>query len=295
MAKIPMCLLFGLLALPAGLVAQTRASAVPDRERVEAGDTFALRVLVSGVRVAPLRVNFAAWQNFFPADNILARSEWSRSGAQWVQQFTLIALDSATLDLPPLTVNLHLGDTVRTNPLQLRISAPRASSDLSDMDDIRDIRREPAAWYDHWAVFAGSSFVLLLAAWYLYRKRRRAKPAPVAIALAPPPPSARELALEKLQVLEKEKPWQKGRLLEYYSALSLIVRAYLEHRYDIPALESTTGEISAMLPGTDFPEALRPVLDFLLQQADLVKYAETAPSRDFHEQALEKARQVIGG
>lgn len=282
-----------LLALPGSAAAQIKATAALDRVRVEAGDTFALRVLVSGIRTAPQRVNFAAWQSQIPADNILARSEWSRSGEQWVQRFTLLTLDSATLQLPPLTVHLHLGDTLRTNPLELTVTAPPASSEVRDLDPIRDIRREPEQWHDYWPWAAAVLAALALFGWY-WRRRRQAQPVPVAVPLAPPPPSAREMALQKLADLEREKPWLKpDSVLNYYATVSLIVREFLENQYDVPALESTTREIGALLKTTNFPTAQRPALDFLLGQADLVKFAETLPPKNVHEQVLEKARAVV--
>jgi hypothetical protein len=295
----PAAFAFGLvlfvLALPESARAQAKASAALDRERVELGDTFTLRVLVSGVQVVPERVNFATWQNQIPTDNIRSRSEWMRSGGQWVQRFTLLALDSATLTLPPLTVHLHLNDTVRTNPLQLTVIAPGASSDIRDMDGIRDIHREPELWYDYWPWGVGTLLVLLVMGWYFRWRQQQTKPVPPAIPLAPPPPSAREDALKKLAALQREKPWLKpGGMPEYYATLSLIVREFLERQYDIPALESTTREIAGLLQGSNFPDALQTTLDFLLQQADLVKYAETVPHKNFHEQVLEKATQVVG-
>ena len=275
------------------LSAQVKATASFDRPRVEAGDTFSLRVLVAGARVAPKRVSFAAWQKFIPSENVLSRSEWSRSGAQWVKHFTLIAFDSATLALPPLTVQLHLNDTVQTNPLQLLVRAPRASAELSDMAEVRDIRREPTFWYDSWPWLLGAALALAFLGWYFRRNSRRDRLVPIAIPLAPPPLSAQEIALQKLAALEQEKPWLKGPLLNYYASLSLIVREYLEGRYGILALESTTREIAQLLKKTDFPIAQKPALDQLLRQADLVKYAEMEPPQSAHEQALGKAKELI--
>ena len=290
-------LAFGLLLALYGqpVLAQVKAAAALDRARVEAGDTLTLRVLVSGVRAAPKRVNFAAWQSQIPADNILARSDWSLSGGQWVQRFTLLVLDSATLQLPPLTVHLHLGDTLRTNPLLLTATAPPASSDVRDLDPLRDIRREPVQWYDYWAWGLLGLCLLGALAWYWHR-RRRAIPVPQAVPLVPPPPSAREVALQKLAALEQGKGWLKAdKILEHYAAVSLIVREFIENQYDIPALESTTREIGVLLKTTNFPDAQRPALDFLLQQADLVKYAEIQPQKKVHEQVLAKAREVVAG
>ncbi len=278
---------------PGRLDAQVKASASFDLTRVEAGDTFSLRVLVAGVRVAPKRVSFAAWQKQIPADNILSRSDWNRSGTQWVKRFTLITFDSAELVLPPLTVQLHLNDTVQTNPLQLLVTAPRASSEVQDMVAIRDIQREPELWYDYWPWGLGAALILVLLYWFFPKTKKRAQPAQQPVQQAPPTVPPHEIALQKLATLEKEKPWLKNQHLAYYSELSIIVREYLEKRYGILALESTTREIAHLLKKTNFPETQKPALDFLLQQTDLVKYAEIQPPESYHEQALGKAKNLI--
>ncbi len=297
MGKIPVIWFASILAvisLPDTAAGQVRANAAFDPERVEVGDTFALRVLVSGTTVTPQRVNFAAWQRVFPPDNILARSNWQHSGNKWVQHFSLIALDTASLLLPPLTVHLHLGDTVPTNPVRLTVAATTTSSDVRDLETIRDIRREPTHWYDYWP-WAAAAFVVLLVVYRLLRRRKKPqRPAPIPVAPERAPLSPKEIAWQKLEALEREKPWQKGRLLEYYAALSMIVREFLEHRYGIPAMESTTGEIAALLKNTDFPDMHKAALDVLLQKSDLVKFADTVPAGDYHVQALSKAKQLVG-
>ena len=91
-----------LLAAPAW--AQPKAIASFQPERIETGDTTGLLILVSGLAVAPKDVDFSPWSAMMSASNIIGRSEWRKSGAQWMRRFTLIAFDSATLELPPLKV-----------------------------------------------------------------------------------------------------------------------------------------------------------------------------------------------
>ncbi|MCB9314827.1 MAG: hypothetical protein H6574_18605 [Lewinellaceae bacterium] len=295
LAMLPAITLCCGLLLPQTLFGQTQAqaNAVLNPAHIESGDTFALRVLVAGTAVAPKRVSFASWQKQFPTDNVLSRSKWARSGIHWVQQFTLISFDTASVQLPPLTVFLHLGDTIQTNPIDLTITTMFKNADVKDMAAIRDIRREPILWYDHWPWAVGALAVFALLAWWLRRQGRRKKPVPVPVPLTEPPPPADHIALQKLAALEQQKPWMNGNLLAYYAELSLIVREYLENRYSVPALESTTREITAFLKKTDFPDTQKKPLNFLLQQTDLVKYAEMEPPKSYHEEALEKAKTLV--
>lgn len=282
-----------LVAGPFQASAQIKASASFDPARIETGDTFSLRVLVTGVAVAPKRVSFAAWHKQLPADNILSQSAWTRSGTQWVQRFTLIAFDSATWQLAPLTVQLHLGDTVQTNALDLTVTPTRAGAELSEMDAIRDIRREPTLWTDYWPWALGGGVLLLLLVWYFRRRPKRPKPVAMPIVQPAVILPAADIALQKLTALEQQNLWQQGQLLEYYAQLSIIVREFLENKHHILALESTTREISNLLKNTKFPEHLKATLDYLLHQADMVKYAELPPPAPFHVQALENARRVV--
>ena len=274
------------------LAAQATATASLNPERIETGDTFLLRILVSGTTVQPGPVDFGPWADHLPAKNILARSGWRRSGPQWVQNFTLITFDSARLDLPPLTVRLHLGETAQTNPLQLTVVPTAAVADVSTMAAIRDIERSATNWLDYWPWAVGGLVVLLVLRRLLRRKKK--VPLPVAVvAAAPPPAPIHAEALQKITLLERKRLWEKDQIKEHYAELSLIVREYLEKRYGVPALESTTMEIEQMLKTTDFPRTLNLAIQDLLSKADLAKYAQASPPAAFHEKAIEKARAMI--
>lgn len=291
--NVSQALIFSLI-WSSSVFGQVTANAVFNPERVETGDTFSLRVLVSGTNVAPKEVEFAAWDSLLPVKNVLARSEWRRSGPQWVRHFTLIAFDSASLQLPPLVVRLHLGEAIPTNPLQLTVAPTPATADLSDMETIRDIRREPAMWLDYWPWGAGALALLLVLRW-LTRRRKPRRPATVPTAPAPagPPVPAHQHALSQLALLEKQQLPQKGEFNAFYTSLSLILREYLEQRYGIAALESTTREIAQILASGQFPKNLLGRLEDLLNKTDWVKYASTLPPPAYHEIALQEAREIV--
>ena len=102
-----------------------------------------------------------------------------------------------------------------------------------------------------------------------------------------------ELALQQLEELEQQQMWQNGEVKGYHTALTYIVREYLENRYGIQALEQTTDEILAQLRVRDFDLALSQKLGDVLQTADLVKFAKAQPTAEFHAQAMTYARSFI--
>ncbi|MEI6410675.1 MAG: hypothetical protein WCR52_14895 [Bacteroidota bacterium] len=275
---------------------QASANATFDPAKIETGDTFALRVLFTGSNVEPVRVDFGAWASLLPAQNILSKTEWRRSGPKWVQQFTLIAFDSATLELPPLVVHDHLGNSISTNPLQLTVTPTRSTAEIAEMDDIREIVREPVAWTDYLPEGLAVLCLILGVFWYLRRRNQNAKPkaviqapAPVFVPVTPP----HLLALQKLKRLSMEKPWAQGQEMSYYVSLSMIVREYIERRYEVAALESTTAEIMELLKKVSFPSNLEKNLENLLNRTDFVKFAGTIPPKDTHEKNLLVAQEII--
>lgn len=282
-----------LLCVSAVTSGQGNAHASLQPERVEIGDTTSLFVLVSGVSAEPKDVDFSAWASVFPTANIIARSGWRRSGQQWARRFTLVAFDSATLQLPPLTVRLAIGNPLKTNALKLNVRPTLGSTELADMETIRDIRREPVSWMDYWYWAAGALFLTILLIWAVRRADKRPQPLVAPPPASQPPVSSHELALRQLDELRRKQLWKNGFAKEHYAELSLIAREYLEARYKIPALESTTIEILKMLGKTDFPFHLKNDLSEILSKTDLVKYAQSKPPETFHEQALQQARELV--
>lgn len=277
-----------------GLQAQLTANANFNPARIETGDTFSLRVLVTGTNSEPQPVDFKPWAAVFQGNNVLSRSGWRRSGTQWVQQFTLICFDSVQMELPPLLIKSHLSELISTNPLQLEVFPTKASAEIGDMDSIREIIREPVHWTDFWPWYVGACVLLLLAMRYL-RKPKRPKPQIIQQPLAPVAPiiPIHIVALQRLAELEKQKAWTKGPIKAYYAELSMIAREYLEKRFQIPALESTTSETKQMLQSAALPVDLLQSIEKLLSQTDLVKYASHIPAADVHQKALLHAKTII--
>lgn len=275
------------------LSAQPTAIASLQPERVETGDTTTLLIFVSGLNSEPKEVDFISWASVFPATNILHRSAWRRSGSQWMSRFTLIAFDSASLELPPLKVRLASGSPLETNPLKLTVFPTPGGREITDMAKIRDIRREPESWQDYWPWGAGILVFLSLIGWWFWKNRRKPISPQAPKQEIAPPVSASEKALQQLDELQQKQLWKQEQTKEHYAALSLILREYLESRYGIAALESTTSEIQMMLVSTDLPTGSRDLLEEILQKTDLVKYARSEPSAATHLAVLEKARGLI--
>ncbi|MEO6759169.1 MAG: hypothetical protein ABIO24_06920 [Saprospiraceae bacterium] len=280
------CVLAGLLPAQAQVAAIARL----DSNLAETGNPFVIHLLSPAAAGKPLGIDFSAWDTVLPPQNILAQSAPNNLGAQYQIDLQCITFDADTLHLPPLTIRLAGGKTAETNSLDLIVIATPAPTDLNDMAELKDIRHEPVLWTDYlpwvFAVF-GLTLLILVARW-LWRRAQHRDQQSRAVEMPP-----YELARKKLEVLARKNLWQSGQLKPYYAELTFILREYLQKRYGIPALESTTEETLAYLEQRDFPPALRQSLTETLQQADLVKFAKSSPPEFFHAQALQQVQMLV--
>lgn len=88
-------------------------------------------------------------------------------------------------------------------------------------------------------------------------------------------------AIRRLEALRNQKLPQNGRHKQYYSGITDILRAYLERRWEIGAMEMTSSEI---IGAVDVPHRAGEIDDKrygdlrnLLDVADLVKFAKFVP------------------
>jgi len=101
-----------------------------------------------------------------------------------------------------------------------------------------------------------------------------------------------EIALKALEELRMKSLWQNGKVKQYYSELSTIVRVYIEDRYGINAMEMVSDEILeavAIEVTTDIFHKLRD----LLQISDLVKFAKWSPLPDDHDRCFKEAVDFV--
>lgn len=284
---------FFLLFVSASVGLRAQVTAEPDSNYAETGNPFVVHLVVPQSDGKPGQIDLSAWDSVVKEQNILQQTEWKSDGQAFSKDLILIFFDADTLALPPLPVYLNGRGTALTNALDIIILPTPAPDDLVDMRGIKDIRREPALWTDYlpWALaIAALILLVLLASWLIRRAQHKKKQAALSRMVELP---AHELAWKKLDVLAKKQLWDKGLVKEYCAELTFIAREYLEKRYAVPALESTSEEIREHLLKTDFPENLRAGLQELLTKADLVKFAKATPPETFHEEAMTYARKMI--
>jgi hypothetical protein len=161
-----------------------------------------------------------------------------------------------------------------------------------EMLPIKDIMRE--GW--HWTDFKWLYIVVAALALFLFlinrptrQRKKKEKVIKEKISIRP----AHEIAFEKLEELRMAELWKKDRVKEHQTQLSFIVREYLENRYQIKALESTTAEITRDLNTAELEAKDVSELRDLLQIADLVKFAKAKPKEDIHARFLQQVFDFV--
>lgn len=191
-------------------------------------------------------------------------------------QATLQNFTTGQQVLPPLEIPYKdpMGKAYTLKTATLTVTIEEVPAGPNDKGDIRGIKGVigPTAWSPWWWVLA-VLVALAVSAW-TYRKRKQVLQGP-----PPPPPIPADVqALQKLQALLGTDWLATGKLKEFYSAISDILRAYIESMYQTPALERTTNELMRSLQRKgEIPAALQLDLKDLLETCDLVKFAKFRP------------------
>ncbi len=269
-----------------------RAFCVIDQQPILVGDTFEVMVHVMGVLNQPGVVDFSSWKKQIPEEDILRRTLWEKKGNQWVQRATIIALDSMEIALPPLAIPGPNGLVLQTSPTAIKI-VPTILKPGETLENNRSIKKEPIRWSDLFASLV-VFFIFGGGFWYYYIKREKKRDIVVVENNSPTPRSFEEEAIQRLHLLEEQSIWENGEIKKFYIELSQIIKGYLEARYEIPALESTTEELDRLLRGAKMQETLIVEIKNVLIEADLAKYAQQySSSRDFRQLLSLVERLVI--
>jgi hypothetical protein len=197
------------------------------------------------------------------------------------QDLIITSFDSGSYVIHPILFKYsHQGDTAvyftETMPVVLDVQ----TVGVDQAGDIKPIKPPFTAPVTFREILPWIGLLLLIAAlaaaiYYFMKRRKQVKPAVSTRLNAAIPPY--EAAIEALENLRHRKLWQSGRIKEYYSEMTEIVREYIELRFPVRAMEMTTGEIYSALKQTEVNSGAREKLNQVLILADLVKFAKEQP------------------
>ena len=266
-----------------------------DSTAILIGDQIKLHIEME--RQKDVRVQFPAWieevpRNIeiievYPVDSI----QTSGGMIRLEQKILITSFESDRYILPPIRfpfVADGIADTIATRPIYLDVLTMPLDS-TQNIADIKPIYTIPLGWVDVWPRLLRIGLFLLAAAIvgfaiYAFIRWRNNKPIFTPSKPADPP---HIVALRELDRLRSEKLWQNNRIKDYYTRLSDVVRAYIEGRFGVSAMEMTSDEILLALQNTGFEDNnLVSRLRKLFSLANLVKFAKAEPFPDENETSM---------
>ncbi len=277
-----------------------KVSAKADVNTIRIGEQTKLHLKVEAP--ADAKIKFPIIPDTITKIEILNRAKIdtvrSADGKQisYEQAVTITAFDSGYYPIPPFVfqysrVGKEGTDSLMTEALlfsvrTVPVDTTQAIKELKPPLDIPLSFMEILPY-----MLIGLAVIILIIVIVMFVRRQNRKKSGVKVFVPSRP--VHEIALEELRKLEAEKLWQAGNYKKYHSAISDIIRTYIERRFSINAMESVTDEILDDLKGKTLEALAKEKLRYILQTADLVKFAKLQPIASENELSLANAYAFI--
>jgi hypothetical protein len=162
------------------------------------------------------------------------------------------------------------------------------------LKDIRELEKRPIPPWT-WPVMLLAMFA---AGWVALRRRRTridhgepVEPQTTEVPASKPTPY--DIAVARLRQVEAEHWPRRGLVEAHYEAVAQTLRQYLEDAHQVGALERTTAELVWAMPPRLGRGGLRDTCHEVLDEADLVKFAEARPDEAAAADFLRRARGLL--
>ncbi|TKG88884.1 hypothetical protein EYV94_26465 [Puteibacter caeruleilacunae] len=287
-----------LIAIPAVQAQEITAKAILDTTNIMLGDQIKFNLELE--KPLGFDIQFPAINDSLLTPNIeiLEKSDidtvaLDNNRQKITQQFVITSFDSGSHVIPEFYFRYQydqLADSLKSNTITLNVH----SFDIDLKKGITDIKKPyeaPVTLKEVTPYIMGAILIVAILFFIFYAIRRRQKN--MSLFSKPPKPSdpPHVVALKELDRIRDEKLWEQEKLKLYYSDITDTLRRYIEGRYHLSAMESTTDEILEQF------ESAKKVLDKksfqqlkdLLQLADLVKFAKFKPQADDNSISLANA------
>ena len=211
------------------------------------------------------------------------------------QTLTLTSFSDSLFFIPPQPF-VSGEDTLWSDGMSLNVVQPFEIDTTLAITDIKPLQRAPIWWWGiiRWVLLAIGCILLGIGAWYFIKwAMHRKKGGELQLAEVEKRP-AEEVALEKLDKIKAEKIWQEGKVKEYHTELTDVIREYIGRRYEVKSTEKTSDEtLRELKPLMAEQKELFERLRKMLSLADLVKFAKWHTTPDENESALLTAYDFV--
>ncbi|MCC7231307.1 MAG: hypothetical protein IT242_00030 [Bacteroidia bacterium] len=218
-----------------------------------------------------------------------------RKSFVYTQHFTVTSFDSGFYVIEPFHFAVATShgsyDTLSTEATLISVKTVPVDT-TKDIRDIKATMDVPFNWMDLIPYLIGV-IALVVIVYFIVREMRKRSGIPAVPVVRLPRIPPHQAALDALRKIESEKLWQQGLVKEYHSAVTDTLRTYIERRFEIPAMESTTDEIMEHFGNNPLHENETIRLRKLLMLADMVKFAKAIPLGSENDQSMKDAIEFV--
>ena len=252
-----------------------------DTTKIRIGEQINYKINVETDSLA--LVVFPEGQTFMPLESVEAlKIDTTKKAKKFLLSriYKLTQFDSGVYTIP--RQKIIIGDKpFFTDSLEVSVNTIKVDTTKQKLYDIKpiiEVEKSGGNWWK-WLLIAllAIAVVGFLLYWFIWRKKPLTEEEEIALL---PPYDRAKLALQKL---DESQFLIRSEVKEYYSELTFIVRKYLDEKVYDRALESTTSELINRLNllkdghQIDLSKDTIKNLESILQRADLVKFAKSAP------------------
>jgi hypothetical protein len=267
-----------------------------DTTLVTVGDPITLAVTVD--HPAGTRVAWPDSLDLSPFEVVAARLLPPASQGEGMRSravLTLAAFELGELEIPGFEVEV-VDEAGESTTLETdRFAVLVESVGLDESGDIRELKGPLGIPISPVTIGLWVLGILLVggALWALMRRLRQGQEEPLERRPLTPPRPPHEVALEALAELEASPLLERGEVKEYHIRVSDILRAYVEGRFRVPALEMTTTDVMLGMEARGIEISVREAFRNFLEPCDMVKFAKSRPDDDASRAILALGRKLV--
>lgn len=261
-------------------------------DSLQVGDLFNYTIVFNGSYEKIEFPNENAFEEELTVNSIQRyQSPAGRDSIVYTLQF--FAVEDITISEKQILIQSESEDsTFTTTPVPLYFKSTLAI----DQDEFRPMKPIFSFARIWWPYILGL-IILLIAGYYYYKwyttREISEEPEPV---VEPPTPFSNPLDelketisnLSDVEYLQTDEQFER-----FYVELGDAIRLYLKRVYEFQALEMTTSEITLFLQEEHAPPAIISITRKVLNEADVVKFANFNPGVEGAQSALETAQKFI--
>ena len=269
-----------------------------DRPQVRVGDLVKYTISVNAqTNIAVAMPDFA--ENLAPLKSLLIHDwddlpEEKLPGGRVVkkQTYELETYLTGVYEIPPAKVSFIINghtNTLYSSALCVEVVSIAKEGEMTDIRDVKDVveillkENNRTKLIIVLGSLAAVALVLLVCLMFMKKSKT-----------APPPVPAHVKALVALYNLTQSDLLAKSLYKEYFSLLSIILRRYIEDRFQMRAPEQTTEEFLAVLrQDPEFTYEQREMLRAFLGECDMIKFAKGETSMELAQAATKEVWNFI--